>query len=173
VLAPSAVADPLSDNDLAIARVLVAAELLGIDFYTRSTASKKLTGKDQQRHQELLANEKEHYQSVGQILSGAGQPVTTADDIDTAYPDGTFDSAESITKRAQAIETIMLGCYLGAVVGFQASAIVPGLAMIAASEAQHLSFFQGTITGKPFGLAFPGPPLDFDQASAALDQYQT
>ena len=41
-LAPVAAAAPLSDNDLAIARVLVAAELLGIDFYQRSIASKKL-----------------------------------------------------------------------------------------------------------------------------------
>ena len=42
MLTSTAAADPLSDNDLAIARVLVAAELLGIDFYTQSIDAKKL-----------------------------------------------------------------------------------------------------------------------------------
>ena len=90
-----------------------------------------------------------------------------------SYPKSTFASAASITKRAQEIETIMLGCYLGAVAGFQAVDIPAGLATIGASEAQHVSFFTEKQTGKPFALAFPGPPLSFDSATAALDEYQS
>jgi len=172
-LAPVAAADPLSDNDLAIARVLVAAELLGIDFYTQSIKANKLDKEDAKRFAQILSNEKEHYQSVAQILSGAGQVPATADDIDMAYPKGTFDSAASINKQAQTIETIMLGCYLGAVAGFQAVGIAAGLATIGASEAQHVAFFQTMETGNPFALAFPGPPLDFANATKALDVYQT
>lgn len=173
-LAPvAAAADPLSDNDLAIARVLVAAELLGIDFYQRSIAAKKLDKEDTKRFAQILANEKEHYQSVAEILSGAGQVPATALDIDMTYPKDTFTSAGSIAKQAQKIETIMLGCYLGAVAGFQAVRIAAGLATIGASEAQHQVFFQTKLTGNPFALAFPGPPLDFDEASKALDAYQT
>ena len=172
-LAPVAAADPLSDNDLAIARVLVAAELLGIDFYTQSIKANKLDKEDAKRFAQILSNEKEHYQSVAQILSGAGQVPATADDIDMAYPKGTFDSAASINKQAQTIETIMLGCYLGAVSGLAAAALVPGVSMIAASEAQHVGFFQGKLTGHPFGLAFPGPALNFDKATVALDKYQS
>ena len=173
VLASTAAADPLTDNDLAIARVLVAAELLGIDFYTQSIASKKLSQSDTQRFNQLLSNEKEHYQSVAQILIGAGAVPSTAADIDMTYPAKTFDSADAIIKQANTIEGIMLGCYLGAVTGLVAVALVPGIARIAASEAQHVSFFQGKLTGHPFGLAFPGTPLTFDAASAALDPYQT
>ena len=172
-LAPVAAADLLSDNDLAIARVLVAAELLGIDFYQQSIDAKKLDKEDTKRFAQILSNEKEHYQSVAQILSGAGQVPATALDIDMSYPKGTFDSAESINKQAQAIESIMLGCYLGAVAGYQSIAIAAGLATIGASEAQHVAFFQTKLTGKPFALAFPGPPLGFDAATAALDVYQT
>jgi hypothetical protein len=172
-LAPAASADPLSDNDLAIARVVVAAELLGIDFYTQSIAAKKLDKDDTKRFAQILSNEKEHYQSVAGILSGAGQVPATSLDIDMSYPGGTFDSAESINKQAQQIETIMLGCYLGAVAGFQAVGIAAGLAQIGASEAQHVAFFQTKLTGKPFALAFPGPPLNFDAATKALDVYQT
>jgi hypothetical protein len=172
-LAPVAAADPLSDNDLAIARVLVAAELLGIDFYQQSLDAKKLDKDDTKRFAQILSNEKEHYQSVAQILSGAGQVPATSLDIDMSYPKGTFDSADSINKQAQEIETIMLGCCLGAVAGFQAVAIAAGVATIGASEAQHVAFFQTKLTGKPFALAFPGPPLNFDAATAALDKYQT
>ena len=110
---------------------------------------------------------------MAQILTGAGQVPATALDIDMSYPKGTFASAASITKQAQEIETIMLGCYLGAVAGFQAVDIAAGLATIGASEAQHVSFFTEKQTGKPFALAFPGPPLSFDSATAALDVYQT
>ena len=172
-LASTAAADPLSDNDLAIARVLVAAELLGIDFYRQAIASKKLDKEDAKRFAQILSNEQEHYESVAQILSGAGQVPATALDIDMSYPKGTFDSAAAITKQAQKIETIMLGCHLGAVAGFQSIAIAAGLATIGASEAQHVAFFQTKLTGKPFALAFPGPPLNFDEATQALDPYQT
>src|SRR3954471_20903711 len=37
----TAAADPISDNDLAFARLLVGAELLSIDFYARSMAAKR------------------------------------------------------------------------------------------------------------------------------------
>ena len=141
-LAPVAAADPLSDNDLAIARVLVAAELLGIDFYQRSIDAKKLDKADTKRFAQILSNEKEHYQSVAQILSGAGQVPATALDIDMSYPKGTFDSAASINKQAQAIETIMLGCYLGAVAGFQAIASLRGSPRSARARHSTSSFFQ-------------------------------
>jgi hypothetical protein len=172
-LAPVASAAPLSDNDLAIARLLVAAELLAVDFYQQSIAAKKLDESDATRFAQILSNEKEHYDSVAGILAGAGQVPATALDIDMSYPKGTFGSAASINKQAQQIETIMLGCYLGAVAGFQAVSIAAGLATIGASEAQHMSFFTEKQTGKPFALAFPGPPLDFATATAALGVYQT
>ena len=37
-------ADTVPDSDLAYARLLVGAELLGLDFYTRAIASKRLRG---------------------------------------------------------------------------------------------------------------------------------
>jgi hypothetical protein len=172
-LAPTAAAAPLNDNDLAIARVLVAVELLGIDFYTQSTKAQKLSKQQQQRFLEALYNEQEHYQSVAAIISGAGQVPATALDIDMSYPNGTFDTSEAILKQGREIESIMLGCYLGAIAGFSDTNISAGLATIGASEAQHVGYFQELFTGKPFSLSFPGPPLGFDDATVALDKYQT
>src|SRR5438477_10471182 len=69
----TAAADPLPEGDLAYARLLVATELLGGDFYTRALAAHK-TGPGLAKHLKLAhSNEVEHYQSVGQILTGAGQ----------------------------------------------------------------------------------------------------
>ena len=57
VLAPSAAADPLSDNDLAYVRLLVGTELLGIDFYTRASAAKKLSPTGQKYLKAALVND--------------------------------------------------------------------------------------------------------------------
>src|SRR3954447_7942237 len=92
LVAPAALADPLSDNDLAYVRLLVAAELLGIDFYTRAVAAKKLSAAGQRNLRAALRNEKEHYQSVAAILGGAGLVPATWEDIEFTYPNGTFDT---------------------------------------------------------------------------------
>jgi hypothetical protein len=42
--AAAAAAATVPDGDLAYARLLVAAELLGLDFYARAIASKRLSG---------------------------------------------------------------------------------------------------------------------------------
>jgi len=167
VLAPSAAADPLSDNDLAYARLLVGVELLAIDFYTRAIDAKKLGAKGQKLLSAALRNEKEHYQSVAAILSGAGLlPAVTAD-FDFTYPKTAFASRASVAKLAGQLETTMLGAYLGAVSGMQSPALVGGIGRIAANEAQHLSVFQNMLFGRPINVSFP-QPLSIQQASDAM-----
>ena len=118
----------MSDNDLAYVRLLVGTELLGIDFYTRAVDAKKLSSKGQKYLKAALANEKEHYQSVAAILSGASLVPLTAADVDFSYPKAAFDSAASITKLAAQLETAFLGAYLGAAGGMQATSLVSGIA---------------------------------------------
>src|SRR5947207_10459625 len=91
-------------------------------------------------------------------------------DIDFTYPRGAFSSQASILGLAQQLETIMLGTYLGAVGGMQSSSFKQGLAQIAASEAQHLSYMSAKGGLKPFDGAFPAA-LTIDQASAAMDAF--
>src|SRR3954447_25984586 len=88
LVAPAAAADPLSDNDLAYVRLLVATELLGIDFYIRAIKANKLGSRGQKNLEAALLNEKEHYQSVAAILTGAGLVPAIASDIDFTYPKG-------------------------------------------------------------------------------------
>jgi hypothetical protein len=166
----SAAADPLSTTDLAYGRLLVGAELLASDFYTQAIAASNSSSSVMKYLKRASANEQEHYQSVAGILSGAGVTPAVSSDIDFTYPKGAFASQASILKLAQQLETIMLGTYLGAVGGMQSSAFKQGLAQIAASEAQHLSYMWTRNGRKAFDVAFP-PALTIDQASSAMDAF--
>jgi hypothetical protein len=166
----AAAADPLSTADLAYGRLLVGAELLASDFYTQAIAASNSSANVMKYLKRAYANEQEHYQSVAGILSGAGVTPAVSSDIDFTYPRGAFASQASILKLAQQLETIMLGTYLGAVGSMQSSSFKQGLAQIAASEAQHLSYMSTKNGLKAFNIAFP-PALTIDQASAAMDAF--
>jgi rubrerythrin len=170
-LTDAAKAEPLSDGDLAYARLMIGVELLSIDFYTRALAAKQFKPSIEKKLREALAHEQAHYQSVGQILVGAGLTPAGDGDIDFAYPKNTFAKAGPIAKFGLHLETISVGAYLGAVAGLQSNQLVQHMARIAASEAQHLSAFGNTLA-RPIGLAFPAP-LPIDQISAALDSFES
>ncbi|MDX6475612.1 MAG: hypothetical protein QOH95_1123, partial [Gaiellaceae bacterium] len=137
LLAGPAAADAIPDGDLAYARLLVGAELLASDFYTRAIASKRFGGDALKYLKRALFNEGEHYDALSGVLSGAGQPPAVAEDFDFLYPKGTFGSKASIVKLGMTLETTFLGAYLGAVGALQADALKQPVARIAASEAEH------------------------------------
>ena len=172
VLGTDASAAPLPDNDLAYVRLLVASELLAIDFYTRAIASNRITGKALARMKHALVNEKAHYTSLSTVLAESLQGAATADDINFTYPRRAFASAASIGKLGIDIEKTVLGAYLGAVDGLQTNTLKRPFAQIAANEAQHLSVLSDEWFGLPIGKAF-APSLTIDQASDALDVYES
>ena len=169
-LAGEAAADPLSDNDLAFARLLTGVELLAIDFYTRAVAAARFRTVGHKYLDDALSNEVEHYNSVSAILSGAGFTPATAADFEFIYPKSAFGSSLSIAQLGRSLETMFLGSYLGAVAGVQAQPLTQPLARIAASEAQHLTLWGLELGGRPSSLAFPAP-LTIAQVSDAMDEY--
>jgi rubrerythrin len=169
-LVEPAAADPLPSSDLAYTRLLVGAELLAVDFYSQATAAANAGPTVAWYLKRALANEKDHYASVAQILSGAGLTPAVAADIDFSYPAGTFASGGSIVKFARQLEETVLGAYLGALSGIQTSSLKGALGRIAASEAQHAAYFTSALGGKTFDDSFP-PALTIDQASNAFDAY--
>ncbi|HEY3921983.1 MAG TPA: ferritin-like domain-containing protein [Gaiellaceae bacterium] len=166
----AASADPLPTGDLAYARLLVGAELLASDFYTQAIAAANTSPAVTKYLKIAHSNEQEHYQSVAGILKGAGVTPAVSGDIDFTYPKGSFDSEKSILGLAQTLETTVLGTYLGAIGGIQTNSFKQGIAQIASSEAQHLSYFTSVMGGRAFSLAFP-VALPIDQASNAMDAY--
>src|SRR5258708_36776493 len=68
-LAEGAQADPLSDNDLAFARLLTGVELLAVDFYERALKSSRCRAIGNQYLGNTLSNEQKHDGSVSPILT--------------------------------------------------------------------------------------------------------
>jgi|KBSMisStaDraftv2_1062788.scaffolds.fasta_scaffold132154_3 hypothetical protein len=170
-LVDSAVAaDTVPDSDLAYARLLVGAELLGLDFYTRAIASKRLSGDALGSLKRARLNERDHYSRIAEILSGAGQTPAVASDFEFSYPNGAFASKASIARLGVRLEATFMGAYLGAVEGLQTSALKQPVAQIAANEAEHLSVFLRLSGRSPIGIALPRP-LTIDEASNALDVF--
>jgi hypothetical protein len=166
----SASAAPISDADLAYARLLVGAELLAADFYTQVIAAKQFGDVALKYLNRAFFNEQEHYHAVSGILTGAAQVPAAPADFDFSYPKGTFDSKGAIVKLGVTLETIFLGAYLGAVDALQTDALKLPVARIAANEAEHLSVLTQLSGGSPVGVSFPNP-LTIDEASDALDAY--
>src|SRR5437868_8158500 len=155
--AESASADPLTDNDLAFARLLVAVELLSIDFYLRAMNAARFMAVGQKYIRTAFVNEVDHYRTVSEILSGAGYAPAGGADFDFTYPKHSFTTRGAIAKLGRRLETTFLGSYLGAVSAVQAQGLVQPLARIAASEAQHLSMWGFQLGGHPVSAAFPAP----------------
>jgi hypothetical protein len=166
----AAAADTVPDSDLAYARLLVGAELLALDFYARAIASKRLRGDALGSLKRARLNEREHYNKMSEILSGAGQTPAVASDFDFSYPRGAFASKSSIAKLGVRLEATFMGAYLGAVEGLQTNALRQPVAQIAANEAEHLSVFMRLSGRSPIGIALPRP-LTIDEASNALDVF--
>jgi Ferritin-like domain len=171
-LAGAARAETLPDADLAYLRLAVASELLGIDFYTKAAATRQFAGSAAANFRRALADEKAHYTALAQAQTAAGQAPAVAEDIDFAYPRGSFGSRGAIARLGARLEGIFLGIALGAAAGVQSQTLRVQLAQIAASQAQHLSAFS-ILTGRtPIGAAFP-TSLSIDQATAALDPFES
>jgi hypothetical protein len=166
----AAAADTMPDSDLAYARLLVGAELLALDFYARAIASKRLAADALGYLKRARVNEREHYDRVSEILSGAGQIPAVGSDFDFSYPKGAFASKSSISKLGVTLEGAFMGAYLGAVDGLQTDALKQTVAQIAANEAEHLSVFMRLSGRSPIGISLPRP-LTIDQASNALDVF--
>ena len=169
-LVPEARAAAPSDNDLAYARLLVAAELLAMDFYGRAIGSKHAKPGALRGLRRSRADEHTHYRAVAAVLLAAGQTPATGADIDFVYARRAFASRNSIAALGARLESLFLGAYLGAVAGFEDDSLKLTAARIGACEAQHLSVFTAEARGRPIGPALPRA-LTIDRASGALDAY--
>ncbi len=166
-------ADTIPDGDLTYLRLLVAAELLAVDFQTQALNSRKL------RHdgasaviRRMRADENAHYANLASMLTAAGLTPATSDDIDFTYPKGSFRSRASILKLAGRLERLMVGAYLGAVENLDTPAVRLPIGQIAANEAQHASALAALGGRSAIGKAF-APALQIGAVSDALDEFES
>jgi hypothetical protein len=165
----TAVASP-SDADLAYARLLVAVELLALDYYGKAIGSRRFEGGVLRELRLARADERRHYEANAAILTSANQVPATATDIDFTYPKDAFASRASIVRLGVRLESLALVAYLGAVDGYEAGPYRQRAAQAAANEAQHLSVLSAAVGGRRIGAAFPDA-LSIDRVSSTLGQY--
>ena len=171
--AGTASADAPPDADLAYLRLLIAAELLGIDFQTQALASRKLHTKGAAALiRRMRTDETAHYARLAAVLTAAAQTPATSADIDFSYPRGSFRSESSILKLAGRLERLMLGAYLGAAENVETPDLRLPIAQIGANEAQHLGALEALEGRSVIGKAF-APALQIGSVSDALDEFES
>jgi hypothetical protein len=157
-------------GDTASVRLLVGAELLASDFYVQAINA-SVTSRSVTKFLKLAYfNEQEHYVQIASILSGEGVTAAVSNDVTFTYPDGTFASQKSIVSFAATLEGIVLGTYLGVLGSLQTTNVLPTIAAITASEAEHASYFTVANGGEAFRLSFP-PALTQAEATVAMAPY--
>jgi hypothetical protein len=173
VFAGVASADTIPDADLAYLRLLIAAELLAVDFQTRALASHKL------RHngataviRRMRSDENAHYTHLADLMMAAGQTPATSADIDFTYPKGSFRSQGSILRLAGRLEHLMVGAYVGAVESVETPALRLPIGQIAANEAQHTAALAALSGREVIGKAF-APAFQIGAVSDALDEFES
>ena len=152
--------------DTDIAKLAATAELLAIDFYTRSIRSRKLKGAEAAYLAAALQNVKDHYRALAGVLGRAAPK-----NLRFKFPAGTFGSARSIGRTGQALETAFVGAYLGAVKAFRSNDLKAVAAQIGNNESRHLAILSniaaGTIVSGP---SFP-KALTAAQATRAVTPF--
>jgi hypothetical protein len=152
--------------DTDILKLAATAELLAIDFYTRSIKAKKLKGAELAYLSAAMSNERAHYAA----LKGALKSATPAG-LKFKYPQGSFASRKSIGTLGEALETAFVGAYMGAVTAFKSNELKGVAAEIGACESRHLS----VLTNIAASTIVPSPNLPkvltAAQAQAALKPF--
>ncbi len=155
------------DGDLAYLRLLVAAELLKMDFEAEAAKVAPSTTLARMRKADAA-----HYASLSTLITRAGEVPATADDIDFSYPNHSFNGPETVTALAGTLTELTLGAYLGAIENVQTASLRLPLGQIAANEAQQLSAI-ALLDGRDIiGHAF-APSLQIEAVSAELGRYES
>jgi hypothetical protein len=139
-----------SSGDVAIAKLAATAELLAIDFYTKTIASKQIKGSELTYLGGALGNEQAHLAALKGVLGSA-----TPSGLTFKYPAGAFASRHSIGALGQALETAFVGAYMGAVTAFSSNELKGVAAEIGACESRHLS----VLTNIGANAIVPAPDL--------------
>lgn len=160
------------DADLAWVRVLIAAELLALDFHTSALKSGRLRHPATKLLRQIQSDEKDHYTNLAALMSAAGQTPATVGDIDFSYPGGTFRSEASILRQAGQLEHVLVGAYVGAIESVETPELRLSIGQIAANEAQHSSGLRALegrpVVGRAFAQAWP-----IAAVSDALDRFES
>lgn len=160
------------DGDLAYLRLLIAAELLAVDFHGKALASRRLRHDAHTASRQIRADENAHYAQLAALVTAAGGTPATAGDIDFSYPKGSFRSEASILGLAGRLEHFMVSTYVGAIESLETPELRLVAGRIVANEAQHEGAL-AALRGRPVIGKALAPALSIAAASDALDEFES
>lgn len=169
--APAAFADGVPEGDLAYLRLLIASELLAIDFYGHLTGPCVLRQPAKAVARRIGADESDHYRLLAALMMADGQTPATGGDIDFSYPARTFATRREILRFAKELERLLAGAYVDALQHVQTPEYRATMAQILASEAQHHGAI-AALWGEPV-IGKPALPIRMDVMSNFLDNYES
>jgi len=165
-------ADTIPDGDLAYLRLLIAAELLAVDFQTNALNSGRLRHAGHRLLRQIRSDEHAHYNGLAAQLTAAGGTPATSGDIDFRYPTGTFRSQASILRMAGRLEHLLVSAQVGAVENLETPALRLLVGQIVANEAQHQGALAG-LRGEPAVGKALAPALQMGAVSNVLDEFES
>ena len=122
-----------ADDDLATLRLLAAGEALAVELYERASAAASLPPALASWIDGALANERDHEAALR-----AAAPALVVGPVNLAHAD-TLASSSGVLRLALALESALVGAYLGAVATLRSAELRVMAAAIGANEAQHLA----------------------------------
>jgi hypothetical protein len=159
-----------TDDELAYASFGQAGELLLQDFYTKAAAAKVVPGSAARELARGALNAAEHADAQAKLLLDAGQTAAVAEDFEFAWPDGTFESARSMSGPGREVTQALLGVYLSAAGTISIASYRTLFASMAANTAQQLAVLSRLSGARAVGVSFP-PAIDVETASDAIEAY--
>ncbi len=148
---------PPPDGDLAHLRLLIAGELLAVDFLNRAFEHGDLRRPYAALAREIRADEHAHYKLLAALMTAAGQTPATAGDIDFTYPATTFESQRSLVGFGLRLERVLMGGYIDALEHVQTPGYRETMARILANEAQHHGALAALTCRPVIEKRFPSP----------------
>ena len=148
-------------GDLRTLRLLAAGERAVVELYEAASRSHHLTTPVALWIAGALANERDHEETLRRVAAPARLAPAAAGGSSRA-------SVARVLGRALAVETALLGAYLGAVQSLRSPELRVTAAAIAANEAQHVAAIRHLLSGGPTPTTALPAPLAPDRAIRAL-----
>ena len=157
-----------TDDEIAFAGFGQAAELLLADVTRGRPRRKIVTGAAARDLAHGALSATEHAASLAKLLTDAGQTASVAEDVEFAWPDGTFATRRTAGRSGLEVARPLLGLYPGSAIGDSIGSYRTLFATMAANVAQQVAALSRLSGGRMVGISFP-PAVDVQTASDAIE----
>ena len=154
------------DGDLDIANFALTLEYLEAEFYAIALESDVLVDLALSYVAATADHENQHVNALIELITGAGGTPVAKPEF--TFPEGAFDTQESILNLAATFEPVGVGAYLGAAPMISDPAVLAAVGSIAGVEGEHVVAFNNLVGVVPSAnTSFP-PALTQDEVLAAV-----